>query len=87
MIYDHIVKYNGTYYPAGSDVPTDNQIKKVASVDKANTSTSNDNKYTKTDIFRMSASELKKVAMELGLSIEGKTGSDLKKDIVSALKL
>lgn len=28
MVFDHIVKYNGTYYAAGEDVPMEQETKK-----------------------------------------------------------
>ena len=34
MVYDHVVKHNGVYYPAGVDVP-DGEVKEKAEVKKA----------------------------------------------------
>lgn len=30
MVFDHIVKYNGTYYAAGEDVPMEQETKKTS---------------------------------------------------------
>ena len=55
MIYPYIVNKNGVWYPAGADVPEDNQ----------NTKERNEqNKHTKTEINRMSTAELQELALE-----------------------
>lgn len=79
MIYDHIVKYNGTYYAAGSDVPVETNNFEV----KQDTNVENEESYTKTDINKMPIAELKDLAISIGITdAENKTGSELKKSLI-----
>ena len=75
MIFEHQVKYNGVYYPAGTSVPVG--VKPVE--DKKPV----EEKYTKTDINRMAAAELKELAGKQGIDgAEDMTGTDLKKALI-----
>lgn len=79
MIYDHIVKYNGTYYAAGSDVPVETKDFEI----KQDTNVKNEESYTKTDINKMPIAELRDLAISIGITdIENKTGSELKKSLI-----
>lgn len=78
MKYPYIVNYNGTWYPAGTDVPVGTkpvEDKKPVEVEEE--------KYTKTDINRMAAAELKELAGKQGIDgAEEMTGADLKKALI-----
>ena len=75
MIFEHQVKYNGVYYPAGTSVPVG--VKPVE--DKKPV----EEKYTKTDINRMAAAELKELAGKQGIEgAEDMTGAELKKALI-----
>lgn len=77
MKYNHLVKYNGKYYPAGTDVPVgvnpvEDKKEEVA--------------YTKTEINRMSTADLKELAKEQGLDDE-LSGADIKKALIKKFGL
>lgn len=88
MIFKHLVKYNGVYYPAGMDVPV-GEIKpvekKVVEETVAVEQPKEDN-LTKTDINRMSTADLKKLAKENGLD-ESMSGSEIKKELIKKFEL
>ncbi len=90
MIYKHQVKYNGKYYPAGADVPVGVKPvddKKVQD-DSADTSTKGVIMYTKTDINRMSTSDLKSLAKSEGIKdADTLSGADLKKVLIEKFGL
>ena len=87
MKFGHLVKYNGQYYPAGADVPVgDNPVKEV--VEDAKPIVEKQTDYTKTEINRMSTSELKEVATSNGVeNAEEMTGADLKKVLIEKFGL
>ena len=62
MKYPYIVNYNGTWYPAGTSVPVG-----VKPVEDNKPVEVEEEKYTKTDINRMAAAELKELAGKQGL--------------------
>lgn len=86
MIFKHLVKYNGVYYPAGMDVPvgeTKPVEKKVVEETVAVEQPKEDN-LTKTDINRMSVAELKELANKEGISgVDDMTGAELKKVLIN----
>lgn len=87
MVYSHLVKYNGVYYPAGTDVPVG-----VASVEikdnKVIDEVKEEVKYTKTDINRMSTSDLKSLAKSEGIKdADTLSGADLKKVLIEKFGL
>lgn len=88
MIFKHLVKYNGVYYPAGMDVPV-GEIKpvekKVVEETVAVEQPKEDN-LTKTDINRMSTADLKKLAKENGLD-ESMSGAEIKKELIKKFEL
>ena len=79
MKYPYIVGKNGVWYPAGTEVPEDNP----------NTKTENgQNKYTKTEINRMSTAELQTLALENGVDgSDEMTGAELKKVLIEKFGL
>ena len=79
MKYPYIVGKNGVWYPAGTQVPEDNP----------NTKTENgQNQYTKTEINRMSTSELQELALENDIDgAEQMTGAELKKVLIEKFGL
>lgn len=78
MKYPYIVNYNGTWYPSGTDVPVG--VKPVG--DKKPVEVKEE-KYTKTDINRMSSAELKELAGKQGIDgAEEMIGADLKKALI-----
>ena len=69
--YPYIVNYNGVWYPAGSEVPAGTSFAEEISEEQKT--------YTKTEINRMPASELKALAIENGIAeAEEKSGTELK---------
>ena len=89
MIYNHLVKYNGVYYPAGTDVPVGvkpvEEVKKVEEV-KVVEEPVKEVAYTKTEINRMSTADLKELAKEQGIDDE-LSGADIKKALIKKFGL
>lgn len=87
MVYSHLVKYNGVYYPAGTDVPvgvSSVEIKDNKIIDEVKEEV----KYTKTDINRMSTSDLKSLAKSEGIKdADTLSGADLKKVLIEKFGL
>ena len=89
MIFDHLVKHNGVYYPAGTDVPVEEEAKEEQKiVQDEPTEVKEEPKeeevkfpYSKTQINRMSTSELKAVAKKYGLNDKA-SGSEIKTAII-----
>lgn len=95
MIYNHLVKYNGKYYPAGTDVPVGvkpvedkkaEEVKEKNFLDEFAESIAEDRNakkiiYTKTEINRMSTADLKKLAKENGLD-DSLSGAEIKKALI-----
>lgn len=78
--YPYIVNYNGVWYPAGSEVPVGASFTEEISEEQKT--------YTKTEINRMPASELKALAVEEGIKdAEGKSGTELKKLLIEKMGL
>ena len=88
MKFNHLVKYNGQYYPAGADVPVgDNPVKEVVEKD-VKPIVEKQTDYTKTEINRLSTAELKSLALKQGIdSAEEMTGADLKKVLIEKFGL
>ena len=89
MIFNHLVKYNGVYYPAGTDVPVgdkpvENNKAEETKVDDF--SKKIEKQYNKTVINRMSTAELKDLAKENGIDDE-MTGAELKKALIAKFGL
>lgn len=93
MVYDHMVKVNGQYYQAGEDVPEVNYTAEDEnhlpfSDNDITLETQEDKRYTKTDINRMSVSELRKMALNAGVDgADEMTGAELKEYLISLLGL
>lgn len=97
MKFNHLVKYNGVYYPIGTDVPmgdnkpvVENKVEKVeVKQEVVETPNVEDTpKYTKTEINRMPLDELKALATSNG--VEGAndmTGGELKKLLIEMFNL
>ena len=93
MVYKHQVKYNGKYYPAGTDVPVGE--KSVENKKEDNFAQymnepveSGEETYTKTEINRMSTADLRKLAKEKEISgADEMTGAELKKVLIDKLGL
>ena len=93
MIYNHLVKYNGVYYPAGTDVPVgvkpveDKKVEEVKDdFSQYMNAPETDVTYTKTEINRMSTADLKKLAKENGLD-DSLSGADIKKVLIKKFGL
>ena len=95
MKYDHLVKYNGKYYPAGTDVPVGvkpvedkkEEVKEKNFLDEfAENLAKEEVAYTKTEINRMSTADLKKLAKENGLD-DSLSGADIKKVLIAKFGL
>ena len=93
MIYNHLVKCNGVYYPAGTDVPAGvnsvedkkEEVKEKNFLDEFVETVAEDRNakkiiYTKTEINRMSTADLKKLAKENGID-EDLSGADINSKI------
>lgn len=81
MKYPFIVNKNGVWYPAGTEVPEGTDAIK-------NRDNSNKESYTKTEIYRMSTSELKELGMKSGIeNAEEMTGVNLKKVLLEKFGL
>lgn len=84
MIFKHLVKYNGVYYPAGINVP----VGETKPVEEKKVEEVKDNTLTKTDINRMSVAELKDLARKEGiLGADDMTGSEIKKVLINHFNL
>lgn len=78
--YPYIVNYNGVWYPAGSEVPAGDSFAESISEEQKT--------YTKTEINRMPASELKALAIEHGIAnAEEKSGTEIKKLLIEKFGL
>jgi hypothetical protein len=87
MIYNHLVKYNGVYYPAGTDVPVGvkpvEEVKKVEEVEEVVVEIPT---YSKTEINRMSTADLKELAKEQGID-DDLSGAEIKKALIAKFGL
>ena len=102
MVFKHLVKHNGKYYPAGTDVPVGGKTvenKKVekpkeddfsqymnAPEEKAEDRNAKKIIYTKTEINRMPTADLKKLAKENGID-DGLSGAEIKKALIEKFEL
>ena len=101
MVFKHLVKHNGKYYPAGTEVPVGGKPVEYKKTEKPKEDDfsqymnqpeikeeSTEAKYTKTEINRMSTAELKSLAIENGIDgADEMTGADLKKVLIEHFKL
>ena len=73
MLYDHKVKVNGKWYAVGEEVPEKAEKKASANIS-----------YTKTDINRMSVSDLRQLLERLGITgAESLTGAEMKETLIA----
>lgn len=87
MIYKHLVKYNGVYYPAGTDVPVGvKPVEEVKKVEEVKEVVAEMPTYSKTEINRMSTADLKELAKEQGIDDE-LSGADIKKALIKKFGL
>lgn len=87
MIYNHLVKYNGVYYPAGTDVPVGvKPVEEVKKVEEVEEEVAEMPTYSKTEINRMSTADLKDLAKEQGIDDE-LSGADIKKALIKKFGL
>lgn len=87
MIYNHLVKYNGVYYPAGTDVPVGvKPVEEVKKVEEVKEEIAEMPTYSKTEINRMSTADLKELAKEQGIDDE-LSGADIKKALIKKFGL
>ena len=90
MKFSHLLKYNGVYYPAGTDVPVGNNNTVVAETKEevVEPIVEKQTQYTKTEINRLSTAELKALAKEQAIDgAEDMTGGDLKKVLIEKFGL
>lgn len=90
MKYDHIVKHNGRYYAAGEEVPEggDTPLSAPVSVPENQDNSSVEKRYSKTDINKMTTSELQALAAAEGIEkASAKTGGELKKELIEHFEL
>ena len=89
MKFDNLVKYNGKYYSAGTDVPVGvNPVedKNSEEIKADDFSKKIEKQYNKTVINRMSTAELKDLARENDIDDE-LTGAELKKALIAKFGL
>ena len=96
MKFNHLVKYNGKYYPAGTDVPVGGKPVENKKVEKPKEDDfsqymnppveKTEVAYTKTEINRMSTADLKELAKENGIE-DGLTGAEIKKALIEKFEL
>lgn len=77
MVYEYKVKYNGKWYAPGEDVPE----KSETPDEKSGVS------YTKTDINRMSISDLRVLAKKTGADPSSMTGAEIKEYLITLFGL
>lgn len=83
--YPYIVNNNGVWYPAGAEVPAKPTFQKESHETRNVAKTT---PYTKTEISRMTTSELKKVANDMNIeNAETMTGVEIKKCLYKMLEL
>lgn len=90
MKYPYIVNKNGIWYAAGEDVPENGskEVEKSTSNFSENTNQPVEKSYTKTEINRMSTSDLQMLAKENGVvNAEEISGSELKKLLIEKFGL
>lgn len=90
MEYPYIVNKNGIWYAAGENVPENDskEVEKSTSSFSENTNLSVEKTYTKTEINRMSTSDLQTLATEQGIAnAEEISGSELKKLLIEKFGL
>lgn len=76
MIATHSIKINGKWYKAGEEIRS------------ANTISENKKTYTKTEINRMSTSDLQNLALEHGIEdAQEKSGAEIKKMLIQMFGL
>ena len=96
MVFKHLVKHNGKYYPAGTDVPVggkpveDKKAEKPKEDDFSQYMNAPEETkefaYTKTEINRMSTADLKELAKMNGID-DSLSGSDIKKTLINKFGL
>lgn len=64
MVFNHLVKHNGIYYPAGANVPVGDAI--VETVLPLEEPTMNNAIYTKTEILGLKVAEVREIAEREG---------------------
>lgn len=76
MIAEYTMKRNGKWYKAGDEVP------------EINAPASSDSRYTKTDINRMSVSDLRQIVRNTGVeNADIMTGSEMKEYLIDLFGL
>jgi hypothetical protein len=76
MIAEYTMKRNGKWYKAGDEVP------------EINTPASSGSRYTKTDINRMSVSDLRQIVMGTGVeNADIMTGAEMKEYLINLFGL
>lgn len=82
MKYPYIVVKNGRWYDAGEEVDEKEGVEKSASEFSDQTTTSEEKKYTKTEISRMKTDDLREIAISVGIENANEmTGVDLKQHL------
>lgn len=90
MVYDHMVKVNGQYYPAGENVP---EVEDMEGDENSLPFSDDDvtfetRKYTKSEIQRMNKAELQELARNTGVEgADEMTGAELKEYLLSVFNL
>nr|DAH65129.1 MAG TPA: Rho termination factor, N-terminal domain [Bacteriophage sp.] len=87
MKYPYIVNKNGIWYAAGEEVPEDG-LKEVEKSTSNSFINSGEKTYTKTEINRMTTSDLQKLAIKKGIAnAEEISGAELKKMLIEKFGL
>lgn len=82
MIATHSIKYNGFWYMPGEEI--EEGAEKSASSSFSDYMNAPEEKYTKTEIYRMPVAELRKTALNTGMkNAESMTGTELKEYLIN----
>lgn len=77
MKYDHIVKYHGVYYAAGTEVPEETEVIIPQAEMPGVPVSAEEHKYTKEELMAKTVKEIKALAAENGINITKTTKADV----------
>ena len=81
MVFNHLVKHNGKYYPAGTDVPVGNTT--VVETTPLEETVENNVGYTKSEILGLKVAEVREIAQKEGLeNIQELSGAKIKEMLI-----
>lgn len=69
MKYNHIVKVNGIFYPAGAEIPEQDKVEEIVPSDSDIMLETDIHKYTKEELSEMTVKDIRKIAEDSGIEI------------------